>query len=273
MDLGLKDKVILITGASGGIGEAAAKMFDHENARLVLHYNRNRSRIERLSRELSRSPLIVQADLSVESEVVRMFKEIDEKIGRIDVLVANAGIWPAEHVEIKDMSFERWKHTMAVDLDSVFLCSREFLKQLERYPGEQGNIIIVGSTAAIFGEAGHADYSAAKAAITHGLTLSLKNEIVNVARLGRVNAVCPGWTITPMTKEYLNDKKSVLRTLKTIPLRKIAQAEDVASIIVMLASDKVSGHVTGQIITVAGGMEGRTLFEKEDLDITRAFKL
>jgi len=270
MDLGLKDKVVLVTGASGGIGTATALEFAKENAKVILHYNKNKKHAEDLAKKIGKNAiLVIGADLSDEGQVNQMFQEIDKRVGRIDILVANAGIWPEEYVEIKDMPYERWKNTIKVDLDSVFFCARNFLKQLEKYPSDYGNIIIVGSTAAIFGEAGHADYSAAKAAITYGLTLSLKNEIVSVARLGRVNAVCPGWTVSPMTEKYLKDSKNVLRTLKTIPLRKIAQAEDVARIIVMLASDKVSGHVTGQIITIAGGMEGRVLFEDKDIDLEK----
>ncbi|MHA1582831.1 MAG: SDR family NAD(P)-dependent oxidoreductase [Candidatus Baldrarchaeia archaeon] len=273
MDLGLKGKTVLITGASGGIGEATARVFAKEGAKVIIHYFRNEEKARKLALELDTETLVVGADLSDEKQVEEMFKEIEEKWGRIDILVCNHGIWPEEHVEIINMDYSRWKHTLAVDLDGVFLCIRAFLRQLAKFPGEYANIIIVGSTAAIFGEAGHADYAAAKAAITYGLTRSLKNEIVSLARLGRVNAVCPGWTVTPMAEKHLKDEKLVKRILKTIPLRKVAQPEDIAYIIAFLASDKVSGHISGQIITVAGGMEGRVLFEDEEIDLSKAVKL
>ena len=273
MDLGLKGKTVLITGASGGIGEATARVFAKEGAKVIIHYFRNEEKARKLASELNTETLVVGADLSDEKQVEEMFKEIEEKWGRIDILVCNHGIWPEEHVEIVNMDYSRWKHTLAVDLDGVFLCIRAFLRQLAKFPGEYANIIIVGSTAAIFGEAGHADYAAAKAAITYGLTRSLKNEIVSLARLGRVNAVCPGWTVTPMAEKHLKDEKLVKRILKTIPLRKVAQPEDIAYIIAFLASDKVSGHISGQIITVAGGMEGRVLFEDEEIDLSKAVKL
>ena len=273
MDLGLKGKTVLITGASGGIGEATARVFAKEGAKVIIHYFRNKEKARKLASELNTETLVVGADLSDEKQVEGMFKEIEEKWGRIDILVCNHGIWPEEHVEIVNMDYSRWKHTLAVDLDGVFLCIRAFLRQLAKFPGEYANIIIVGSTAAIFGEAGHADYAAAKAAITYGLTRSLKNEIVSLARLGRVNAVCPGWTVTPMAEKHLKDEKLVKRILKTIPLRKVAQPEDIAYIIAFLASDKVSGHISGQIITVAGGMEGRVLFEDEEIDLSKAVKL
>jgi len=273
LDLGLKGKTVLITGASGGIGEATARVFAKEGAKVIIHYFRNEEKARKLASELNTETLVVGADLSDEKQVEEMFKEIEEKWGRIDILVCNHGIWPEEHVEIVNMDYSRWKHTLAVDLDGVFLCIRAFLRQLAKFPGEYANIIIVGSTAAIFGEAGHADYAAAKAAITYGLTRSLKNEIVSLARLGRVNAVCPGWTVTPMAEKHLKDEKLVKRILKTIPLRKVAQPEDIAYIIAFLASDKVSGHISGQIITVAGGMEGRVLFEDEEIDLSKAVKL
>ena len=269
MDLGLKGKTVLITGASGGIGGATARVFAKEGAKVIIHYFRNEEKARKLASELNTETLVVGADLSDEKQVEKMFKEIEEKWGRIDILVCNHGIWPEEHIEIVNMDYSRWKHTLAVDLDGVFLCIRAFLRQLAKFPGEYANIIIVGSTAAIFGEAGHADYAAAKAAITYGLTRSLKNEIVSLARLGRVNAVCPGWTVTPMAEKHLKDEKLVKRILKTIPLRKVAQPEDIAYIIAFLASDKVSGHISGQIITVAGGMEGRVLFEDEEIDLSK----
>ena len=119
-----------------------------------------------------------------------------------------------------------------------------------------GSLVLVGSTAGLFGEAGHADYAAAKSAIAHGLLLSLKNEVVRIAPRARVNAVCPGWTESPMTRGSL-DEETLRRVTRTMALEKVAQPEDVAAQVVVLASDVLSGHVTGQVVTVAGGMEGR----------------
>jgi 3-oxoacyl-[acyl-carrier protein] reductase len=121
-----------------------------------------------------------------------------------------------------------------------------------------GSLVLVGSTAGRFGEAGHADYAAAKSAIQVGLLLSLKNEIVRVALNGRVNAVAPGWTYSPMTSGVL-DQDVVDRVTRTMALRKVATADDIARAVVVLASDELSGHITGEVVTVAGGMEGRTI--------------
>jgi 3-oxoacyl-[acyl-carrier protein] reductase len=119
--------------------------------------------------------------------------------------------------------------------------------------------VLVGSTAGIFGEAGHADYAAAKSAVAYGLVLSMKNEIVRIAPAGRVNCVCPGWTKTPMARPEVDDPAVIDRVTRTMALRKIATPEDIARQVVVLSSDELSGHVSGQIVVVAGGMEGRTV--------------
>jgi 3-oxoacyl-[acyl-carrier protein] reductase len=124
-----------------------------------------------------------------------------------------------------------------------------------------GSLVLVGSTAALFGEAGHADYAAAKAAIAYGFVRSLKNEIVRIAPRGRVNAVCPGWTATPMARRALEEPGALERITRTIPLRKVGTPEDTAAQVVVLASDALSGHVSGQVVYVAGGMEGRVLHD------------
>ena len=119
-----------------------------------------------------------------------------------------------------------------------------------------GTLVLVGSTAGIYGEAGHSDYAAAKGAITTGLLLSLKNEVSRIGSV-RVNAVAPGWTMTPKKAESGLDEEIAERAKSTMALKKLATPEDVASAIVVLSSDELSGHITGQVIEVAGGMEGR----------------
>ena len=161
----------------------------------------------------------------------------------------------ADDVPVWELPLERWDDTLRQNLTATFLVARAFLREVER--NGHGSLVLVGSTAGIFGEAGHADYAAAKSAITGGLLLSLKNEIARIAPLGRVNAVAPGWTESPMTRGLVDPSRcSVSRTMA---LRKVAQPEDVAAQVVVLASDTLSGHVTGQMVTVAGGMEGRTI--------------
>jgi 3-oxoacyl-[acyl-carrier protein] reductase len=257
MDTGLEGKGVLVTGGAGGIGSALVRAFAAEGARVAIHYNTNSDRAEELARETGGIPL--PADLRVEHQVDRLFDEAADSLGGIEALVANAGVWPSDDTPVWDMTLERWRATMAVNLDGTFLCCRAFLRQVERT--QHGNIVLIGSTAGQFGEAGHADYAASKSALIYGLTLSLKNEIVRIAPTGRVNAVCPGWTVTEMTREFVQDRSFTARTTRTMPLRKLGSAEDVARAVVMLASDEVSGHISGQIVTVAGGMEGRVLHD------------
>jgi 3-oxoacyl-[acyl-carrier protein] reductase len=156
------------------------------------------------------------------------------------------------------LPLERWEDTLRRNLTATFLTARAFLREVER--NGRGSLVLVASTAGLFGEAGHADYAAAKAAIAYGLTSSLKNEIVRIAPGGRVNCVSPGWTESPMTRGHV-DPERVRSVSRTMALRKVAQPEDVANQVVALASDRISGHVTGQVVTIAGGMEGRTLHE------------
>ena len=145
---------------------------------------------------------------------------------------------------------------MRSNLTVTFLTARAFLREVKE--NGHGSLILVGSTAGRFGEAGHADYAAAKSAIQVGLLLSLKNEIVRVAAGGRVNAVAPGWTYSPMTRGAL-DPEIVERISRTMALRKVASVDDIARAVLVLASDELSGHISGELVTVAGGMEGRTI--------------
>jgi 3-oxoacyl-[acyl-carrier protein] reductase len=248
VETGLAGKRVLVTGASGGIGSACARAFAAEGAEVVVHYNRGRERAEAVG-----GARLLQADLTREDEVERMYAEA----GPLDVCAAVAGVWPREDVPVWELPLERWEETLRANLTATFLTARGFLRGVAE--SGHGSLVLVGSTAALFGEAGHADYAAAKSAVVGGLLLSLKNEVVRIAPRARVNAVCPGWTASPMTRAELDDPELVARVTRTMPLRKVARPEDVAAQVVALASDELSGHVTGQVITVAGGMEGRLL--------------
>jgi 3-oxoacyl-[acyl-carrier protein] reductase len=173
------------------------------------------------------------------------------------VCAAVAGVWPEEDLPAWQLPLERWEATVRSNLTAAFLTARGFLREVERQG--HGSLVLVGSTAGIFGEAGHSDYAAAKSAIVVGLLLSLKNEVVRIAPRARVNAVCPGWTVSPMTRSTLEDPAVLDRATRTMALRKAAEPEDIARQVVVLASDELAGHVTGQVVVVAGGMEGRLL--------------
>ena len=259
METGLAGKGVLVTGASGGIGAACARAFAAEGARVAVHYHRGEERAREVAAALDGAP-VLQADLTDEHEVDRLFAAARSALGRIDVCAAVAGVWPSQDVPVWELPLERWENTVRQNLTSSFLTARGFLREVERTG--HGSLVLVGSTAGLVGEAGHADYAAAKSAVLGGLLLSLKNEVVRVAPRARVNAVAPGWTETPMTRGHV-DPATVRKVTRTMALRKIANAEDVARQVVILASDELSGHVTGQVVTVAGGMEGRVIHEDQ----------
>ena len=253
MDTGLGGKRVLVTGASGGIGAATARAFHDEGAEVVIHYHRGEDRARAVAEELDGAPMIA-ADLRDEAEADRLFAEA----GRLDVCVAVAGIWPSDDTPVWELPLSRWEATLRANLTVTFLTARGFLRGVAERG--HGSLILVGSTAGLFGEAGHADYAAAKSAIMYGLLLSLRNEVVRVAPRARVNAVAPGWTESPMTRGAL-DPDHLARITRTVPLRKVNTPEDVAGQVVALASDDICGQVTGQVITIAGGMEGRVLHD------------
>ena len=249
METGLTGKRILVTGGSGGIGAACVRLFAAEGAEVVVHYHRGRERAEAAG-----GASVAGADLTDEAAVERLFADV----GPLDVCAAIAGVWPAGDVPVWELPLERWRETVDANLTATFLTARGFLAQLG---DREGSLVLCGSTAGLIGEAGHADYAAAKSAILGGLLLSLKNEVVRRNGRCRVNAVAPGWTESPMTRGMV-DAEQMRRISRTMALRKVAQPEDVAAQVVALASPAISGHVTGQVVTVAGGMEGRVVHEE-----------
>ena len=258
MDTGLSGASVVVTGASGGIGAACARAFAAEGARVVVHYHQGAERAHAVAAGLPGATTF-GADLRDEAGVDALFAHARQTMGGIDVCVANAGVWPATDTPLWELPLERWRDTIDQNLTVTFLTARGFLREIARTG--HGSLVLVGSTAGVFGEAGHADYAAAKSAILGGLLLSLKNEVVRIAPKARVNAVAPGWTLSPMAAAHIADPAVVGRITRTMPLRKVATPDDVARQIVVIASDRLSGHVTGQVVTVAGGMEGRLLHE------------
>jgi 3-oxoacyl-[acyl-carrier protein] reductase len=253
MDTGLSGKGVLVTGGAGGIGSEICRAFAAEGARVAVHYRTSREEAEALAAEIG--GIALAADLRNEEEADALVPAAVAALGRLDVGVACAGIWPPEDLPAWEIPLERWEETVASNLRATFLTARGFLRHAA-ITGT-GSLVLVGSTAGIFGEAGHADYAAAKGAIITGLLLSLKNEVARIGPGIRVNAVAPGWTRTPMIDVKGLDEEKVARITATMALKKIGTPRDTASQVVVLASDRLSGHVSGQVVSVAGGMEGR----------------
>lgn len=271
MDSGLADKVVLVTGASGGIGRALVDAFAEEGASLALVGNTRADELERRVRErgLSERALVLAADVADPDAIDGAMQRARERFGRVDACVANAGVWPAPHRHAGELEPERVRATIGVNLLGALWTARAFLRALAasgpRADGDGAALVFTGSTAGRFGEAGHADYAASKAGLT-GLVLSLKNELARIDPFGRVNLVEPGWTVTEMARAALEDDGLVRRVVRTMALRQLGRAADVARAVVWLCSPRLARHVSGQTITVAGGMEGRLLWDEGEVD-------
>ncbi|KAH0839403.1 NAD dependent epimerase/dehydratase [Lanmaoa asiatica] len=237
-------------------------------AKVTAHYNSQRDPLLPL---LQTYPTlhIIQANLAEEAAVVDLFATISRSdAGPIQVLVVNHAIADMQEVPVAEMSLARWNRVLTTNLTSAFLVCREYLKHLKQASSEakdKAAIVLIGSTAGKYGEAGRADYAVTKSGMMYGLTMTLKNEIVKIAPRGRVNAVAPGWVYTPMAEVPLANPDVRYSALATMPLKKIAMPIDIATQIVVQSSSMVSGHVTGQVLMVEGGMEGRLLNKPEDI--------
>ncbi len=254
-------KTILVTGGAGGIGESIVRSYDKLGARVFLHYNSSTEKASTMQKSLKNCSL-VQADLREEKAVSEMFKSLPA----LDHVIANAGIYESQSAPIHEMTLDQWNHTLNSNLTSIFLITKYFFQNIQHHQTTAPSLIMIGSTAGIFGERGHADYAASKAPLTSGLLYSLKNEITKLAPLGRVNCVAPGWTVTPMAQDFLDNKEAVKKTMQTLSLQKLATGQDVANAVLYLTSP-LAGHVTGETIRVTGGMEGRVIWEKEEISL------
>ena len=249
----LENKTVLVTGGAGGIGSYISKAFANEGAKVIVHYHNSKDNAENLANEIN--GIHLNCDLTKSDETASLFNQITEAEGDIDVCIANAGYYPKESSTLWNIDTKRWDNTISTNLSIAFNTSREFLKHASQT--KKGNLVLIGSTAGIYGEAGHADYAAAKGAITSGLLRSLKNDAAQIGNGVRVNAIAPGWTVSQKKIDEGLDQKRVDRIVSTMSLKKLGRPEDVANSAIMLASDSLSGHITGQVIEIAGGMEGR----------------
>ncbi len=252
--------VVWITGAAGGIGSACAACFADRGARLVLHAGRRKAAAAALAERFGDGVVAYAADVCDDGAHRRALDEAAGRFGRVDVCVANAGVWPPEDVPLVDMDDDRIARVLRTNLEGALRTARAFLAVLRRTgPRDDGRgaaLCFVGSTAGRFGEPFHVAYAASKGAL-RAVVPSLAREIVDLDPKGRVNMVEPGWTATPMAAEGLSDDGALGRAVATMPLSQVARAGDIARAVAFLCDPDAARHVTGEILTVAGGMQGR----------------
>ncbi len=238
----LKDKRVVVTGGASGIGLATAKRFVDEGCRVVI-LDINRETLDKAKVELPGLAGGICADISSPDEVDAAFKETDQIVGGVDVLISNAGI--SIRKPFIESDYEQWLKVIDVNLHGMFLCTKAALERMK--PQQSGVIIYTASTSGINGNPNYADYSAAKAGIIN-LTKTIAAEC---APWLRVNSLCPGYVLTPMQKaEYTPEM--LVKVNSTIPMGRHGKPEEMAAVFAFLASSQ-SSYITGTTIIADGG--------------------
>jgi 3-oxoacyl-[acyl-carrier protein] reductase len=247
MQINLKDKVALVTGASRGIGRSIATTLAAAGALVVINYKSNAAAAEEVVSAITAAEgraAAIQADVGEAAEVERLFKELLERYGKIDILVNNAGI--TRDTLLLRMKEEDFDAVLQTNLRGVYLCTKAALRPMTK--ARSGRIINITSVVGLMGNAGQANYAAAKAGII-GFTKAAAREIAS--RNITVNAVAPGYIETELTDVLSETVRQAI--LENIPLGRLGQPQDVADLVCFLASD-AAGYITGQTLTVDGGM-------------------
>jgi 3-oxoacyl-[acyl-carrier protein] reductase len=259
--LSLEGKVALITGGSRGIGAATVRLFRQAGARVAFNYHAAQSAAEALAAECAgdepgpKACAAFAQNLSTPEDGRTLVRRTVDHFGRIDILVANHGVWESQDAPIATMSDSQWRNTLAINLDSVFgliqaaVGAMQQQAQTSTPTANAGNIVLVSSTAGQRGEAFHADYAASKGAVI-SMTKGLATELAphNI----RVNCVAPGWVRTGMSAPALADADASRRVLALIPLGRPADPLEIAGPILFLCSP-LAGFMTGEIVNVNGG--------------------
>ncbi|WQN26172.1 SDR family oxidoreductase [Stutzerimonas stutzeri] len=245
-------RVMLITGASRGIGAATARLAAHRGYALCLNYHQRAdvaNAVLKQVRGLGVTAIAVQADVADETQVLHMFEAIDREFGRLDVLVNNAGMLE-QQMRLEKMDAARWTRVLGANVIGSFLCAREAIKRMStRHGGRGGAIVNLSSVAARLGAPGeYIDYAAAKGAID-SMTLGLAKEVASEGI--RVNAVRPGVIHTDIHAAG-GEPDRVERVKASVPMGRGGQAEEIAEAILWLASEQAS-YTSGALLDVAGG--------------------
>jgi len=241
----LSGRSALVSGGSRGVGAATALLLARAGADVAITCRNRKADAESVAghiRALGRRAIVSVGEASDAAAARETVAAVRDGFGKLDILVANAGTWPATETPLREMAPARWRDTLTTNLDGVFILVRAALQLME-----DGAIVLVSSTAGQRGEAMHADYAAAKGALI-SLTKSLA---VECAPRITVNCVAPGWIDTEMASSALAGAARE-RVARSIPLGRIAAADDVAGPIAFLCSP-LARHITGEIVNVNGG--------------------
>jgi 3-oxoacyl-[acyl-carrier protein] reductase len=248
--LSLSGKVALISGGSRGIGAAAVRLFSAAGAKVAFSYRSAKPQAEALAKECTSHA--IASDLNHPEAGQSLVAETVKQFGRLDILIANHGVWPAEDVAVEHMTDKQWRSTLSINLDGVFGLVKQAVAQMKSQPRTKspaGHIVLISSTSGQRGEAFHVDYSATKGAII-SMTKSLASELASAGIY--VNCVAPGWVDTDMSAGTLADPKTGETIRRTIPLGRAGKAEEIAAPILFLCTEHAS-FITGEIFNVNGG--------------------
>jgi len=248
--ISLAGKAALITGGSRGIGAAAVKMFAQAGADVVFSYNSAKEAAKQLEQEAAKHGTRVEAfkaDVGKHDDNRKLVEHTIQRLGRLDVLVANAGVWNQEDLPVEKMSEKQWDDMIRVNLKSVYSVIHFAVPQMIKQ--NSGRIIPISSTAGQRGESFHTHYGASKGGVI-SLTKGLSTELARHGIL--VNCVAPGWVATDMSNAVLESKAGKKMAQAAIPLGRPGSAEEIAGPILFLASD-LANFMTGEILNVNGG--------------------
>jgi 3-oxoacyl-[acyl-carrier protein] reductase len=253
ISLSLAGKTALITGGSRGIGAATVRMFATAGAQVAFNYQKARSQAEALVKDLGEdSCAAFPCDLNGTKSAEDLVSATVKRFGRLDIMVANHGVWPAEDVPVEKMPDEQWRNTLSVNLDSVFALVKHSVAQMKKQPklgAAAGHIVLVSSTSGQRGEAFHMDYSATKGALI-SMVKSLSSELINHGIYA--NCVAPGWVATDMSMPALNDPPTRDAIFATIPMGRVGTPEEIAAPILFLCTEH-AGFISGEVFNVNGG--------------------